>query len=129
MTRSSQSAILLFLTGGAVGLSLGLALAQGTPQFSVNVKLDRIADDIPQPATLQVREDRWAPGAETGVHDHPGPAILAIIEGELVEETPTGSSVLRTGQVVWRGARQSHNVKNVSDKPARMLAIHFDPAQ
>ena len=62
------------------------------------------------------------------MHDHPGPVILAVIEGELVEETPGGRNILRAGQVFWRPARDTHNVKNLSHN-ARVLAIHFDPAQ
>ena len=89
----------------------------------------RVASDIPQPANVRVHDDHWDPGAETGVHDHPGPAILAVIEGELVEETPAGHNVLRAGNVVWRAAKQTHNVKNISDRPARVLAVHFDPTR
>jgi hypothetical protein len=40
-----------------------------------------------------------------------------------------GRNMLRAGQVFWRPARETHNVKNVSSKSARVLAIHFDPAQ
>lgn len=58
---------------------------------------------------------------------HPGPVILAVIE--LVEETPAGRNSLRAGQAFRRPARETHNVKNVSAKLARVLAIHVDPAQ
>ena len=54
---------------------------------------------------------------------------MAVIEGELMEETAGGRNILRAGQVFWRPARETHNVKNVSDKPARVLAIHFEPMQ
>ena len=127
MRRTTFAALLL--AGSAAGIPLGFALSQVTPRMRVEVLLQRIVGDIPQPTNLQVREDRWEPGAETGVHDHPGPVILAIIEGELVEETPTGRKTLRTGQVFWRAAHQTHNVKNAGARPARALAIHFDPIQ
>ena len=122
-------AVLLLLSGGAAGMPLGFALAQATPQMRVEMVLQQVVGDIPQPTKLAVHDDRWDPGAETGMHDHPGPAILAVIEGELVEETGSGRTTLRAGQVLWRPARQLHNVKNASAKPARVLAIHFDPAQ
>jgi quercetin dioxygenase-like cupin family protein len=93
----------------------------------VDVVLRQVVSDLPQPVDIQVLDDRWDPGAETGVHDHAGQVILAVIEGELVEETPAGRNSLRAGNVVWRAAQQSHNVKNVSDRPARVLAIHFEP--
>ena len=121
--------VTLFLAGAAAGIPLGLALSQAAPQVHVEIKLQRGVSEIPQPVDLHVRDDRWDPGAETGAHDHPGPTILAIIEGELVEETSAGRNTLRAGQVLWRAARQTHNVKNVSGKPARVLAIHYDPGQ
>jgi len=120
---------LLRLAGAAAGVPLGFALSQAAPQMRVQVVLQHRVADIPLPANLEVRDDRWDPGAETGVHEHPGPVILAVIEGELVEETPSGRNILRAGQAFWRPARGAHNIRNTSEKPARVLAIHFDPAQ
>lgn len=128
MQQTSLAALLLLL-GGAAGVPLGYALSQAAPQMRVQVLLQHRVTDIPLPAKLEVRDDRWDPGAETGVHDHPGPVILAVIEGELVEDIPSGRNILRAGQVFWRPAHGSHNVKNVSSTSARALAIHFDPAQ
>jgi quercetin dioxygenase-like cupin family protein len=127
--RSKGFAAALFLAGSAAGIPLGIAFSQGAPQMRVEMLLQRVMTEIPQPTNLRVHDDRWDPGAETGMHDHPGPALLAIIEGELVEETPGGQNTLRAGEVHWRAAHQIHNVKNVSGGPARVLAIHFDPAQ
>ena len=75
--------------------------------------------DIPLPANLEVRDDRWDPGAETGVHEHPGPVVLAVIEGELVEETSSGRNILRAGQAFWRPARETHNVRTPVRSPPR----------
>jgi hypothetical protein len=61
-----------FLFGGAIGIPLGLALSQPAPQRRVQVHLQRGATDKPMPANLEVRDDRWDLGAETGQHDHPG---------------------------------------------------------
>jgi quercetin dioxygenase-like cupin family protein len=127
--QNSTITALLLLAGGAAGVPLGFALSQAAPQMRVQVVLQHRVADIPLPANLEVRDDRWDPGAETGVHEHPGPVVLAVIEGELVEETPSGRNILRAGQAFWRPARETHNVKNISAKPARILAIHFDPAR
>lgn len=119
---------LLLLTGTAAGVPLGFALSQASPQMRAEIVLDRIVNDLPRSVNLRVHDNRWDPGAETGAHEHPGPVILAVIEGELVEEMAAGDrNALRAGNVVWRPARETHNVRNVSDKPARVLAIHFDP--
>ena len=120
---------LILLAGIGAGIPLGFALSRGSPQMRADVVFQQVVGDLPQPVDVQVHDDRWDPGAETGVHDHAGPAILAVIEGQLAEETPYGRNTLRAGNVVWRAARQTHNVKNVSDKPARVLAIHFEPTR
>ena len=123
-----RAALLVFL-GGVAGVPLGLALSQPAPKMRMQVLLQHRATDIRLPANLEVRDDRWDPGAETGLHDHPGPVILAVIEGELTEETPNGRNILRAGQVFWRPAHGMHNVENISSSPARVVAIHFDPVQ
>ena len=123
-----RAALLVFL-GGVAGVPLGLALSQPAPQMRMQVLLQHRATNIPLPVNLEVRDDRWDPGAETGLHDHPGPVILAVIEGELTEETPSGRNILRAGQVIWRPAHGMHNVMNISSSPARVVAIHFDPVQ
>ena len=122
-------ATLCVLLGAASGIPTGLALSQMTHQMHVETLLSMATSEIPRPANLEVRQDHWDPGAETGMHQHPGPVILAVLEGELIEETKAGRITLSSGQVVWRAARQEHNVRNESDKPARVLAIHFDPMQ
>ena len=127
--RCISLAASLFFLGSAIGVPLGLTLSQTAPQMRVQVLLQHRATDIPLPANLEVRDDRWDPGAETGEHEHPGPVILVVVDGELTEETPAGRNVLRAGQAFWRPARGRHNVKNTGATTARVLAIHFDPAQ
>jgi quercetin dioxygenase-like cupin family protein len=119
----------LLLVGAAAGIPLGFVLAQTSPRMQVEVLLQRRVTDIPLPANLEVRDDRWDPGAETGEHDHPGPVVLVVVDGELTEETPGGRNILRAGKAYWRPARGRHNVKNAGATTARVLAIHFDPAQ
>jgi hypothetical protein len=46
--------------------SVGLALSQTAPQMRVQVLLKHPATNEPMPANLEVRDDRWNPGAETG---------------------------------------------------------------
>ncbi|NJO33973.1 MAG: hypothetical protein HC869_13360 [Rhodospirillales bacterium] len=85
--RSVARAVAALFLGGTIGFPMGLALSQGAPQMRVQVLLQHRATDIPLPASLEVRDDRWDPGAETGEHEHPGPVILVVVDGELVEET------------------------------------------
>lgn len=127
--RCISLAASLFFLGTAIGVPLGLTLSQTAPQMRVQILLQHRATDIPLPANLEVRDDRWDPGAETGEHEHPGPVILVVVDGELTEETPAGRNVLRAGKAFWRPARGRHNVKNTGATTARVLAIHFDPTQ
>lgn len=127
--RSVSRAAAVFFLGGAIGFPMGLALSQGAPQMRVQVLLQHRATDIPLPASLEVRDDSWDPDAETGEHQHPGPVILVVVDGELVEETPAGRNILRAGHAYWRPARGKHNVRNAGGTTARVLAIHFDPLQ
>ena len=36
---------------------------------------------------------------------------------------------LTAGHAYWRPAGQEHNVRNVSGKPARAIAVHLDPVR
>ncbi len=58
-------AALLLLTGGAAGIPLGFALSQAAPQMRVEIVLQQRVTDIPQPANLQVYDDRWDPNGVT----------------------------------------------------------------
>ena len=80
------------------------------------------------PAGSQGHDDHGDAGAETGRHRHPGPTIIYMLEGELSETAPEGITTLNAGEAVWRPAREEHNVRNVSGRPARARAIHLDPA-
>ena len=127
--RYISSAMTLFFLGATIGVPLGLALSQVAPQMRAQVLLQHRATDLPLTANIEVRDDRWDPGAETGEHEHPGPVILVVVDGELMEETPLGRNILRAGRAYWRPARGRHNVKNMGVTTARVFAIHFDPAQ
>ncbi len=110
-----------------VGLWAGGALGQSRPRMWTAVLLRTVADSFPGRVVVQVNDDHWEAGAETGAHRHPGPTVIYVLDGELSEVAGGESTVLKTGQAVWRPARHEHNVKNVSGRPARALAIHLDP--
>jgi quercetin dioxygenase-like cupin family protein len=138
MTRSRLAlwTLLVFAGGVLAGVVLagavlaGAAAAPGQPpRMWTEVLLRLTTDEIPRRAALQVNDDRWDPGAGTGRHQHPGPTIIYVLEGELSEWTPQGQTTLRAGQAVWRPARHEHDVRNASGRPARALAMHLDPAR
>ncbi len=120
--------LLVFAAGVGTGVWTAPARSQATPRMWADALLRITTDQIPGRVTLQVNHDHWEPGAETGRHRHPGPTVIYVLEGELSETTPDGTTTLKAGQTVWRAARHEHDVRNVSGRPARALAIHLDPA-
>ena len=113
---------LLLLTFGA-----GLALGQAKPRMWADVLLD-VKETLPRQARVHANLNHWDPGAETGRHRHAGPTVIVVLEGELSEWVPSGpANPLVAGQAYWRPGDREHNVRNLTDKPARALAVHLDP--
>ena len=128
-------ALLAFGAGVAVGCaqSAGTAQAPAARQASrgrmwADVLLDTTTDQIPRRVRLHVHLDHWDPSAETGVHTHPGPTVIVVLEGELSESTRSRTNALTAGHAYWRPADEEHNVRNITERPARALAVHLDPA-
>lgn len=121
--------ILSLLLAFASGVVVEHARSQAKPRMWAEVLLNVTTREIPARTYVHANLDHWQPGAETGRHTHPGPTLLVVLEGEL-EETVSGNQTRRlaAGQAFWHPARREHNVKNVSDRPARALAVHLDPA-
>ena len=129
MTRPLAAA--LIFTAGAVVGAAALAWAQAAaPRMSAQGLLDRVTPELRWPHTnVRAHLDSWEPGAETGRHEHPGPALLYVLEGQLEETTDAGVRTLNAGQVVWNPGKASHNVRNRAERPTRALAIHLDPGR
>lgn len=113
-----------------LAFAAGLAVGQTKPRMWADVVLDVTTDQIPGRTHVRANLDHWEPGAETGRHEHPGPVVFVMLDGELEETLADGSTrTLKSGQAVWKPPRQAHNVKNVSARPARALAVHLDPTR
>ena len=114
----------------AGGLAAGRASGQAKPRMWADVLLDLSTDEIPRKTRVHTNLNHWDPGAETGRHTHPGPTVFVMLDGELEETLGDGRTrTLKAGQGFWKPARTEHNVRNVSDRPARALAVHLDPAR
>lgn len=128
-TKTVLGAALIFAGGVATGAAaLGWAVTQS--KMSAAVLLDITTEELRWAKTnVRVNLDTWEPGSATGAHQHLGPAILHVLEGEL-EETREGTALtLKAGQTVWNRGKIPHNVVNRTDRPARALAIHLDPGR
>jgi len=110
------------------GMAVGPARSQPEPRMWAEVLLSVSTDEIPKRTHVKANLDHWQPGAETGLHSHPGPTLLVMLDGELEETLGDGRTrTLKPGQAFWHHPRTTHNVRNRSSQPARALAVHLDP--
>lgn len=121
-------ALLCVAAGAAAGWSGRAAWSQG-PRMTTDVLFTRTTDEIPRRVGLRVHLNRWDPGAETTRHEHSGPVLHYVLEGEVESVRDDGTEVFRAGEVKWERARTPHNVRNASGRPARVLTLHLDPAR
>ena len=98
------------------------------PEVKTDVLLKRTVTDLPnRKGEVRVHLNSWEPPSETGVHDHKGPTVIYVLEGELSWVERGVPRALKAGQVFLEPAGVSHNVKNISSKPAKALAVHLNP--
>ena len=66
------------------------------------------------------------PGCSIGPHPHgPDAEMYYILEGELEGRENDVVNTLRAGDVMFTSFGDVHSVRNVTDKPAKMLAVVF----
>jgi quercetin dioxygenase-like cupin family protein len=120
----------IFAAGVLTG-ALAMAAAPTTPRMSAKVLLSVVSDELHWKNTqVRVNLDMWEPGSETGRHEHPGPGLIYVLEGELEEVRADASTrPLRPGEAFWNRGRSPHNVRNRTDRVARALAVHLDPGR
>jgi len=122
--------VLLVLAAFVAGVAIERAGGQVKPRMWADVVLDLSTDEIPKRTRVHTNLDHWEPGAETGRHTHPGPTVFVMLDGELEEILADGKTrTLKSGQAFWKPARTEHNVRNVSARTARAVAVHLDPAR
>ena len=120
---------LIFLAGAIAGAAAVLACGNA-PRMRADVLLDVTTDELRWAKTaVRAHLDHWEPDSETGTHSHSGPALIYVFEGQLEETSAAGTRTLKAGQVVWNRARTEHNVRNRTQRMARALAIHLEPAR
>jgi quercetin dioxygenase-like cupin family protein len=130
MPRIRLFQTLTIFTAGVLTGTLAMAAAPAAPRMSAHVLLNVVSDELRWKQTqVRLNLDTWEPGAETGRHEHPGPALLYVLEGELEEVRADSTRPLRAGEAVWNRGRTPHNVRNRGDRVARALAVHLDPGR
>lgn len=70
----------------------------------------------------------FQPGAETGWHVHPGPVVVVVKSGALVETHSNGCTTLHpTGSVFFESAGEVHNATNPTNGMAEVYATFLSP--
>ena len=65
----------------------------------------------------------FVPGGATGRHQGLEPEIGLVIDGELTVESPMGRQNLPPGAAYWMPGLTPHDVRNESNRPAKMWDI------
>jgi quercetin dioxygenase-like cupin family protein len=101
-----------FVAGIAVGLCASLVGAQGAASIAV----------LNTPG-VYIELVTLVPGQGTGQHAGiPGEAGI-VAEGEVVLSSPAGRESLTAGKAYWLPGLTPHDIRNESDRPAKVYVI------
>src|SRR5918996_183500 len=76
----------------AGGLVVGNAAGPARPRMWADTVLDVVTGELPRSARVRANVNNWDPGSETGRHTDPGPTVFVMLEGELEEILPDGTT-------------------------------------
>jgi mannose-6-phosphate isomerase-like protein (cupin superfamily) len=65
----------------------------------------------------------YPPGTGTGLHQGIEAEVGIVMEGEIVLESPSGRTVLRSGTAYWLPGLTPHDTRNTTSRPAKMIDI------
>jgi len=101
-----------FVAGIAVGLCTSLVAAQGARSIAV---LDT--------SGVYVELLTLVPGQGSGQHSGIPAEVGIVTEGEVVLSSPAGRESLRAGKAYWLPGLVPHDIRNESDRPAKVYVI------
>lgn len=81
---------------------------------------------------LYVVDNKFAPGATTGWHSHPGPSLILVVAGTITnymgdDPTCTGHPYTAGQGFVDAGGNDVHMLRNDSNMPAETIAVQLLP--
>jgi quercetin dioxygenase-like cupin family protein len=101
-----------FMAGVAVGLCTSLVAAQGAGSIAVLNTSGAYIELV----TL-------VPGQGSGQHAGIPGEVGIVAEGEVVLSSPTGRQSLKAGNAYWLPGLTPHDIRNESDRPAKIYVI------
>jgi len=104
--------VLFFATGLAVGLCISLVAAQGAGSIAVLNTSGAYIELL----TL-------VPGEGSGQHSTIPGEVGIVAEGEVVLSSPAGRESLQAGKAYWLPGLTPHDIRNESNRPAKIYVI------
>jgi quercetin dioxygenase-like cupin family protein len=103
---------LFFVAGIAVGVCTALVGAQGAGSIAV----------LNTPG-VYIELVTLVPGQGTGQHSGVPSEVGIVSEGQVVLSSPTGRESLQAGKAYWLPGLTPHDIRNESDRPAKVYVI------
>jgi len=108
----SVKKVFFFVAGIAVGLGTSLVAAQGAGGVAVL--------DTPG---VYVELLTLVPGQGSGQHSGIPGEVGIVAEGEVVLSSPVGRQSLKAGKAYWLPGLTPHDLRNETDRPAKVYVI------
>ena len=103
---------LLLLAGIAVGLCASLVAAQGARSIAVL-----------NTSGVYIELLTLVPGEGSGQHSTIPGEVGIVAEGEVVLSSPAGRESLQAGKAYWLPGLTPHDIRNESNRPAKIYVI------
>ena len=125
----AASAAVLALSLTALGNLHGqTAPLQIIPQAQGHSTEKRVNLHVNGPSDTLVAKLTFQPGAETGWHVHPGPVVVVVNSGALIETHSNGCTTEHpTGSVFFESAGEVHNATNQTNGVTEVYATFLSP--
>ena len=103
---------LFFVAGIAVGLCTSLVAAQGAGSIAVL-----------NTSSVYIELLTLVPGEGSGQHSTIPGEVGIVAEGEVVLSSPAGRESLQAGKAYWLPGLTPHDIRNESNRPAKVYVI------
>jgi uncharacterized cupin superfamily protein len=103
---------LFFVAGIAVGLCISLTAGQGAGSIAVL-----------NTSGVYIEVLTLVPGEGSGQHSTIPGEVGIVAEGEVVLSSPAGRESLQAGKAYWLPGLTPHDIRNESNRPAKVYVI------
>jgi len=101
-----------------------MAHARTADQWRARLKTRGLSD-------LYVVDNKFAAGAETGWHSHPGPSLILVVQGSVTNYSSDNACAPRVytapAGFIDAGGKDVHLLRNESGAPAETIAVQLLP--